>query len=97
MIRLDRTVPRGAELAVPRAELPPPGENEYYAFQLVGLDVEEEDGRPLGRVAAVQPGVANDVLELESGALLPLVDACVVEVDLEGRRIVVASGFAPAS
>ena len=75
----------------------PTGENEYYAFQLVGLDVEEDGGLPLGRVAAVQPGVANDVIELESGALLPLVDACVLEVDLEGRRIVVASGFAPSS
>ncbi|MGZ4281769.1 MAG: ribosome maturation factor RimM [Gaiellaceae bacterium] len=94
VIRLDREAPRGAELAVPRSELPPTGEHEYYAFQLVGLDVEEEGGLPLGRVAAVQPGVANDVLELESGALLPLVDACVLEVDLEGRRIVIASGFA---
>jgi len=97
VIRLDRTAPRGAELAVPRSELPPTAENEYYAFQLVGLDVEEEGGPPLGRVAAVQPGVANDLIELESGALLPLVDACVLEVDLEGRRIVVASGFAPSS
>ena len=97
VIRLDHAAPRGAELAVPRSELPPTGENEYYAFQLVGLDVEEDGGLPLGRVAAVQPGVANDVIELESGALLPLVDACVLEVDLEGRRIVVASGFAPSS
>ena len=52
VIRLDRDVPRGAELAVPRAELPPPGEDEYYVFQLVGLEVEEEGGRALGRVAA---------------------------------------------
>jgi len=92
-IRLDREVPRGAELAVPRSELPPPEEDEYYAFQLVGLQVEEDGGRPLGRVTAVQPGVANDVLELNSGDLLPLVDACVLEVDLERGRIVVAQGF----
>jgi 16S rRNA processing protein RimM len=93
VIRLDRQAPRGAELAVPRSELPPPEEDEYYAFQLVGLQVEEDGGRPLGRVTAVQPGVANDVLELNSGDLLPLVDACVLEVDLEGGRIVVAQGF----
>jgi 16S rRNA processing protein RimM len=97
VIRLDREARRGAELAVPRSALPPTGENEYYAFQLVGLEVEEEGGRPLGRVAAVQPGVANDVLELDSGQLLPLVDACVLEVDLDARRILVAQGFAPAS
>ena len=88
-----RDARRGAELTVPREDLPPTGENEYYAFQLVGLEVEEEGGRPLGRVAAVQPSVANDVLELDSGDLLPLVDACVLEVDLERRRILVAKGF----
>ena len=97
VIRLDRDVERGAELAVPRSELPPPEEGEYYAFQLVGLVVEEDGGRALGRVEAVQPGVANDVLELDSGAALPLVDACVLEVDLEQGRILVAQGFAADS
>jgi ribosomal 30S subunit maturation factor RimM len=36
----------------------------------------------------------NDVLELDSGASLPLVEACVRKVDLAGGRIVVAVGFA---
>ena len=97
VIRLDRDVPRGAELAVPRGELPPPDEGEFYAFELVGLEVAEDGGRALGRVAVVQPGVANDVLELDSGELLPLVDACVLQVDLEARRILVAQGFASSS
>lgn len=97
VIRLDREVARGAELAVPRSELPPPEEGEYYAFQLVGLEVAEDGGRALGRVEAVQPGVANDVLELDSGAALPLVDACVLEVDLDQGRILVARGFAADS
>jgi 16S rRNA processing protein RimM len=96
VIRLDRDAPRGAELAVPREALPPTGEGEYYAFQLVGLEVEEEGGRALGRVAQVAPGVANDVLELDSGLALPLVEACVRAVDLGQGRIVVAAGFAPA-
>jgi 16S rRNA processing protein RimM len=95
VIRLDRDAPRGAELSVPRSELPPTEENEYYAFELDGLAVEEEGGRELGRVVAVQPGIANDVLELDSGLLLPLVDVCVQEIDLENRRILVARGFAP--
>jgi 16S rRNA processing protein RimM len=94
VIRLDREAPRGAQLAVPRSELPPPGEDEYYEFQLVGLAVEEEGGRALGRVAALQPGPANDVLELDSGLLLPLVGACILEVDLAAGRILIAQGFA---
>ena len=97
VIRLDREAPRGAELAVPRDQLPPPGEDEYYEFQLVGLAVEEEGGRPLGSVAAVIPGPANDVLELDSGLLLPLVGACIQQVDLDTGRILIARGFAEPS
>jgi 16S rRNA processing protein RimM len=94
VIRLDRRVERGALLEVPRASLPALEEGEYYSFQLVGLAVEEEGGRTLGRVSAVLDYPANDVLELDSGVSLPLVEACVRQIDLEGGRIVVAAGFA---
>ena len=94
VIRLDRPVPRGAELEVDRSALPPPEPDAYYVFQLVGLRVEEEGGRELGRVTDVEPGVANDTLALDSGARLPLVGACVLDVDLEAGKIVVARGFA---
>jgi 16S rRNA processing protein RimM len=93
VIRLERPVERGAELAVPRSELPPPQPDSYYVFDLVGLAVEEEGGRALGRVTDVTPGPANDVLELDSGLSLPLVETCVREVDVESGRIVVARGF----
>jgi 16S rRNA processing protein RimM len=93
VIRLEREVSRGTPLEVPIEVLPPTAENEYYAFQLVGLEVIEEDGGSLGRVTAVEPGVANDAIELEGGALLPLVEACVRHIDLEAGRILVAPGF----
>jgi 16S rRNA processing protein RimM len=93
VIKLDRPVPRSAALEVPREALPPPEADSYYVFQLVGLAVEDEDGRPLGRVVDVSPGVANDVLELDSGHALPLVAACVQDVDLGSGRIVVARDF----
>jgi 16S rRNA processing protein RimM len=95
VVRLDRTVARGAALEIPRAELPPAGEDEYYVHELVGLRVEEEGGHVLGRVQDVVPGVANDVLELEGGIALPMVEECVRAVDLEEGRIVVARGFTP--
>ncbi len=97
VVRLDRDVPRGTALELPTSELPAAGEGEFYVFQLVGLAVVVEDGRELGRVRDVTPGVANDVLELESGAALPMVEDCVLAVDLEGGRIVIAPGFAPES
>ena len=55
VIGLDRKVERGAELAVARASLPQLGEDdEFYVFELVGLTVEEESGRLLGRVREVE-------------------------------------------
>ena len=94
VIRLDQRVERGAVLEIPRDALGPTGDNEYYVFELVGLEVAEEGGRSLGRVTAVAPYEANDVLELDSGLALPMVEDCIRQVDLERWRIVVAPGFA---
>ena len=97
VVKLDRDVPRGTPLEVERAALPATEEDEYYVFQLVGLEVVEESGRALGTVAKVDPGIANDALVLDSGLLLPLVEECVRDIDLEGGRILVASGFSDPS
>ena len=94
-IRLDRPVPRGAELSVRLRDLPPPEPDSYYAFQLVGLDVVDDEGAPVGVVAEVMPGPANDNLELGDGRLVPLIEDAIREIDLEGRRVVVAKGFVP--
>lgn len=92
-IKLDRSVERGQELAVPAEELPPLPEHEFYAFQLVGLRVEEEGGRELGVVRDVLPGAANDNLELDDGTLVPMIEDAVGAIDLEGGRIVLNPGF----
>jgi 16S rRNA processing protein RimM len=94
VVRLDRDVERGAPIEVERAVLPPTEDDEYYAFQLVGLEVTEESGRELGTVKAVTPGVANDILELDTGVLLPMIEDCIRSVDLDAGRIAVATGFA---
>src|SRR5215218_8050561 len=65
VIRVEPAVARGAELKVARAALEEPAEDEYYVFELVGMEVEEEGGRALGRVKDVLSPPANDVLELE--------------------------------
>ena len=56
--------------------------------------VEEEGGRPLGRVTDVAPGIANDVLELDSGISLPMVEDCVLRVDRDRQKILIAPGYA---
>lgn len=92
-IRLDRPVERGAELAVRRSELPDLEPDTYYAFELVGLAIVDEEGTSLGTVAEVHPGAANDNLELDDGTLVPLIEDAIREVDVVGGRIVVNRGF----
>jgi 16S rRNA processing protein RimM len=94
VIKLDPPAERGSQLAVPRSELPEPDAGNYYVFQLAGLDVVDDAGRRLGAVQEVVPGIANDVLELDSGISLPMHEACIREIDLGAGTIVVAVGFA---
>ena len=92
-VKLDRSVERGAELALPREQLPELPPDSYYVSDLVGMDVLDEQGERVGVVLDVIPGPANDVLELDTGRLLPLVEDCIREVDLPGRRVILNPGF----
>jgi 16S rRNA processing protein RimM len=84
---------RGVELYMPRDRLPPAGEGEYYHADLVGLTAELADGRPFGRVRAVENYGAGDLLAIEGvdgrPVSLPFTDRVVPVVDLAGGRIVV--------
>ena len=92
-IRLDRRARRGAELNVSRTALQPLDVGAYYVADLVGMEVIDEHGARLGLVRDVLPGPANDALELDTGLLLPLVEDCVREVDLDGRKVLLNPGF----
>ena len=83
---------RGAEIRVNRADLPPAGDNEWYWADLEGLEVQNVEGRPLGRVHGLMATGANDVLivEGERRRLIPFVPGSRVrEVDLQERRLIV--------
>jgi 16S rRNA processing protein RimM len=56
---------RGTELSVPRSELPPLAEGEYYHADLVGLAAVSHGGEALGTVVAVENYGAGDILEIE--------------------------------
>ena len=56
---------RGTTLAVPRADLPPLAEGEYYHVDLIGLPAVSTAGDALGHVVAVENFGAGDILEIE--------------------------------
>ncbi|MGI8523510.1 MAG: ribosome maturation factor RimM [Nocardioides sp.] len=71
----------------------PEDPEEFYDHQLLGLAVEDLDGRALGEVRQVVHG-AQDLLQVRTpdgrDALVPFVSALVPEVDVAGGRVVVA-------
>lgn len=56
---------RGTPLTVPRSEMPPLGEGEYYHADLIGLAAVSTTGETLGTCIAVENFGAGDVLEIE--------------------------------
>ena len=92
-IKLDRRAERGAELTVSRKALQPLEVGSFYVADLVGMEVIDANGASVGFVRDVLPGPANDALELDTGVLLPLVEDCVREVDLDSRRVLLNPGF----
>ncbi len=87
----------GTELYVARTALPALAEEEtFYHADLIGLRVEDPDGRELGKVAAVENYGAGDFLEVErpggegsgKSLLLAFTRAVVPEVDIAGGRLV---------
>ena len=80
----------GALIAVPRAELRPLEQGEYYWTDLVGMAVFTRSGIHLGIVERLLETGANDVLVVrgERERLIPFIGEEVIEqVDLDRRSI----------
>ena len=92
-IRLDRAVDRGATLTVLRSQLPPLPEGEFYAFEIIGLRVEQVGGRECGIVKDLLPGPANDNLELEDGTLVPMIEDAISAIDPAAGVVLLNPGF----
>ncbi len=83
----------GSFLMLPTSELPPLGPDEYYHFDLVGIEVETTGGRKLGKIEEILETGANDVYlvrdEAGNEALIPAIKDVVKDVDLEAGRMVI--------
>ncbi|MGZ8743227.1 MAG: ribosome maturation factor RimM [Nocardioides sp.] len=94
----DRNAAEAARGLVLVAEVPedevPEDPEEFYDHQLIGLHVVTTEGDAVGEVGSVVHGAAQDLLVVNAAdgreVLVPFVAALVPEVDLAGRRVVVA-------
>jgi 16S rRNA processing protein RimM len=82
---------RGLELYVSRDALPKTDEEEFYYSDLIGLDVEDEDGKVIGQVKMMDNYGAGEVMEvaLSSGEalLLSFTREAVPVVDVAAGKI----------
>ena len=84
---------RGVRLYARREQLPSLPDDEFYHADLIGLEVLDTGGTPLGHVRSVLNHGAGDLLEihgpgLAATLLLPFTRAAVPTVDLERGRII---------
>jgi len=83
---------RNLKIAVPEDDRAPLSEDEFYIYDLIGLDVEDREGKKLGTLKKVLQGAAQDIFLVASAdgeVMVPAVLEFVHEVDLAGGRIVV--------
>ena len=78
----------GCEVRIPIGERIPLEENEFFQSDLIGCEVVERSGEPLGRVTGWEEGGGAGLLEIGE-LLIPFVRAICVEIDPAGRRITV--------
>lgn len=82
----------GRTLYVPREDLPPLADDEYYHADLIGARVLDEAGDEVAVVEDVKPWGAYDMLVLRTGRktwMLPVVDQYVLEINGTEKRVVV--------
>lgn len=88
--REDAEALKGTRLYAPRDRLPALPDDEFYHADLVGLNVVDTGGEPLGTVRAVHDFGAGDVIEVtgRTELMLPFTREAVPTVDLTAKRLI---------
>ena len=86
---------RNLEVSLERDDLEPPGEDEYFWADLIGLGVRTVSGENVGEIRGIMGGAGHDILVIESPDgdrefLVPFVDRFVAEVDMDESVVTVS-------
>ncbi|MGB7292985.1 MAG: ribosome maturation factor RimM [Thermodesulfobacteriota bacterium] len=83
---------RGLTVMVDKCDLPEPKEDEYYWFQLIGLNVVTIEGNFIGTVKDLVDREPQALLVVENDKkefLIPMVDTIIQGVKLEGSEVII--------
>ncbi len=82
----------GAELFIPKEELPELDEGAYYWVDLIGIAVFTKENEYLGRIESIIETGSNDVYVVKGDkteVLIPALESVVKNIDLEKKRMLV--------
>jgi 16S rRNA processing protein RimM len=72
-------------------EVPSLPEGQYYKYELIDLDVVDDQGNTLGRITEILETGANDVYVVKNEAgkeiLLPAIPSVILEIHMESRQM----------
>lgn len=84
---------RRCPLLVEREDAVPLEEDEYFIADMIGMEVQTEDGQPFGTLKDVMETGANDVYVIDSPAhgevLVPAIKECIRSVDISARKMTI--------
>ena len=76
----------GGELKCRLAELPKRKKGEFFVFDLVGLDVKDDDGNVVGKVKEIMSLPANDAIVIEyedADIMIPMIKNAIETISLD--------------
>lgn len=72
-------------------DLLPPAEDGFYNYELIGMEVFNEDKQLLGKVKAIESTLAHDILRIQAVSgkdiLVPMVSAFILDINLDDEYI----------
>ena len=90
--REDAALLRDAVVQMKKKFLPALRENEYYHWQIVGLDAVTSAGDKVGKVVEIMETESNDIFVVRGSCgefLIPAVKAMVAAIDLDAGTITI--------
>jgi len=87
---------RGAEILIRKDTLRHESEDEYFWFELIGLEVFLNSGRFIGTLKDIINTGSNDIYVVKEGDkefLIPALHGIVTKIDLQGKRMVIADNI----
>jgi 16S rRNA processing protein RimM len=83
---------RGRDLTIPRSDIRTLSDGEYYAFELIDLEVVTTDGNHVGRIVDLMTTAGNDVYVVQGPrgeVLIPAIENVVKSIDIENGKMVI--------